>query len=257
MLLDTTIRPLYPERVIAADAGSVTLAPLGVARASPAPGGCGGQAGSRWSGRCAKRAGPGWCGRCWRGRRRPSAYGRMLDAAAFEPDPAAVGLAFSEVAVRRRWGRARRGTCPAPTATRGPVLVHGRGGPRREALRVLPALHALGLPALVISYRNDPGAASHDGRYHLGDTEWLDLEAAMAHAVAAGARRFVLVGWSMGAAIIGALLSRSALATGWRPACGTPRSWTGGPRCASRPASATSRPRSPRSPPGWPGAGSA
>ena len=35
----------------------------------------------------------------------------------------------------------------------------------------------------------------------------------MAHAVAAGARRFVLVGWSMGAAIIGALLSRSALAS--------------------------------------------
>ena len=137
----------------------------------------------------------------------------MLDAAAFEPDPAAVGLEFSEVAISTPLGTCPAWHVPGADGDTWAVLVHGRGGPRRESLRVLPALHALGLSALVVSYRNDPEApASPDGRYHLGDTEWLDVEAAMEHAVAAGARRFVLVGWSMGAAIIGALLSRSALA---------------------------------------------
>jgi uncharacterized protein len=176
VLLDTTIRPLYAERVIAADAGSVTLAPLAWATQP-------GTWGLRWAGGSAlvgpvRDAGPAGVVRpLLAGPPPPVGVRAMLDAAAFEPDPSAVGLAFD------------------------------------EALRVLPALHRLGLSALVVSYRNDPEApASPDGRYHLGDTEWLDVEAAMAHAVAAGARRFVLVGWSMGAAIIGALLSRSALA---------------------------------------------
>src|SRR6478672_2617894 len=172
-------------------------------RPSPAPGDCGGQAGSRWWGRCAKRAGP----------PPPAGARAMLDAAAFEPDPAAVGLEFSEVAISTPLGPCPAWHVPGADGDTWAVLVYGRGGPRRESLRVLPALHALGLSALVVSYRNDPEAhASPDGRYHLGDTEWLDVEAAMEHAVAAGARRFVLVGWSMGAAIIGALLSRSALA---------------------------------------------
>ena len=90
------------------------------------------------------------------------------------------------------------------------VLVHGRGGSRREALRVLPALHERGHPALVVTYRNDEGApASPDGYYHLGDTEWEDIEAAVQFARERGARRVVLFGWSMGAAIIAAMLDRS------------------------------------------------
>jgi len=212
VLLDTTIRPLYPERVIAADAGSVTLAPLAWATQP-------GTWGLRWAGGFAlvgpvREAGRAGVVRPLLAGPPPPAGARaMLDAAAFEPDPAAVGLEFSEVAISTPLGTCPAWHVPGADGDTWAVLVHGRGGPRREALRVLPALHALGLSALVVSYRNDPEApASPDGRYHLGDTEWLDVEAAMEHAAAAGARRFVLVGWSMGAAIIGALLSRSALA---------------------------------------------
>jgi alpha-beta hydrolase superfamily lysophospholipase len=90
------------------------------------------------------------------------------------------------------------------------VLVHGRGGTREECLRALPLLHRLGVPALVPSYRNDPdGPSTHGGRYHLGDTEWLDLEAAVLHAVGSGAREVLIFGWSMGGAIALQHVSRS------------------------------------------------
>jgi len=74
-------------------------------------------------------------------------------------------------------------------------------------------LHRLGFPALVVSYRNDEGAArSPGGRYHLGEAEWLDVEAAAVHAFGAGAQDVVLVGWSMGGAIALQTLSRSWVA---------------------------------------------
>jgi hypothetical protein len=56
------------------------------------------------------------------------------------------------------------------------------------------ALRSWAFPALIPSYRNDPGApGSPDGLYHLGDTEWADLEAAVDHALAAGATDVVEV----------------------------------------------------------------
>jgi alpha-beta hydrolase superfamily lysophospholipase len=93
------------------------------------------------------------------------------------------------------------------------VLVHGRGATREECLRAVPVLHRLGFTALVVSYRNDVGAArSRSGRYRLGDAEWLDVEAAVLHAVEHGARDVVLVGWSMGGAIALQMVGRSWLA---------------------------------------------
>src|SRR5690606_32796369 len=35
------------------------------------------------------------------------------------------------------------------------IQVHGRGVTRAECLRAVPVLHGLGLPVLVVSYRND------------------------------------------------------------------------------------------------------
>jgi hypothetical protein len=160
----------------------------------------------------------------------------IFDAGLYDPDPDAHGLAFTEVAVQTALGEcpawfvpagpgsaavaaAFDGAVPAGAGSAGEdpttwvITVHGRGADRRECLRVLPLLHRLGFPVLAITYRNDVEApASPDGHYHLGDTEWEDLEAAVEYARTAGAQRVVLYGWSMGAAIIGAYLDRAKMA---------------------------------------------
>ena len=83
------------------------------------------------------------------------------------------------------------------------LVVHGWGAPKAEALPMLPILHRLGLSVLVVSYRGDPGApASSDGLSHLAASEWRDLQSAAIYARNHGARRLVLVGYSMGGAIV-------------------------------------------------------
>lgn len=83
------------------------------------------------------------------------------------------------------------------------VLVHGHGATRGETLRVMPLLAELGITSLAITYRNDVGAAeSADRMHHLGAAEWEDAEAAIDYALAQGARRVVLIGWSMGGGIV-------------------------------------------------------
>ncbi|MBX9718520.1 MAG: alpha/beta hydrolase [Microbacteriaceae bacterium] len=94
------------------------------------------------------------------------------------------------------------------------VIVHGRGVTRAEGLRAVSVFRGAGYHCLLISYRNDGDAPpSHDGRYALGDEEWRDVEAAVAYARSAGARRIVLMGWSMGGATVLQCITRSPLAT--------------------------------------------
>ncbi len=130
----------------------------------------------------------------------------------------ALGLAHTDVEVASElgpmpgWLVPAAGWAPGGDAgrRRWAILVHGRGATREECLRALPVLHRIGFSCLVVSYRNDRGAPrSRGGRYHLGDHEWLDVEAAVLHAADAGAEEIVLVGWSMGAAIALQLVSRS------------------------------------------------
>jgi pimeloyl-ACP methyl ester carboxylesterase len=136
-----------------------------------------------------------------------------LETAVWDSDPRqAHGLDFSEVRVPTELGDDPAWFVPG-SGTTWVVTVHGRGGGRNEALRVMPQLHERGLPVLAVTYRNDVGApASPDGLYHLGDTEWRDVEAAIRYAQGQGATHVVLYAWSMGGAVVGQLLARSALA---------------------------------------------
>jgi uncharacterized protein len=136
---------------------------------------------------------------------------------AYEGDPRqAFGLDFEEIGVPTPLGSMPAWLVPSIPGRSGAragmwaVIVHGRGGSRAGMLRLVPILHDLGLTSLVITYRNDPGAPrAPDGLFHLGDTEWLDLEAAVHEARSRGASDVIAVGDSMGGAIVMQFLERS------------------------------------------------
>jgi uncharacterized protein len=74
-------------------------------------------------------------------------------------------------------------------------------------------VHQMGFPALAVTYRGDLGVAPDpSGYFRYGQTEWRDIEAAVRWSLAHGARRVVLVGQSMGGAIVAAFLRYSPLA---------------------------------------------
>lgn len=152
------------------------------------------------------------------------------------PDPAAMDVDWSEVSLPTLVGPApawvvRPGPDGAARPDRGAahgadsvaargadpeaartwaVHVHGIRTTRVTALRTVPAALELGWTSIVPSFRGD-GEAPWEGRAsHLGAREWADVEAALDHAVANGAERLVIVGWSMGATITHELLARSA-----------------------------------------------
>jgi uncharacterized protein len=124
-------------------------------------------------------------------------------------DPAeTMGLATSEVLVD--------GAFPAwyfpadePSTTTA-IVVHGQNGSRMDGLREVDVLHDLGMPVLVITYRNDVGAPQDPtGRLQYGATEWQDLDAAVTWATGNGADHVVLVGQSMGGGVVASFLENS------------------------------------------------
>jgi alpha-beta hydrolase superfamily lysophospholipase len=102
---------------------------------------------------------------------------------------------------------------PGPAAdpsTTWAILVHGKGGSPEEMLRLAQATTAAGLPTLSIGYRNDPDTSPDpSGRHAFGQTEWRDLDAAVAYAQAEGAEGVVLAGASMGGGIVAAYLENA------------------------------------------------
>lgn len=142
------------------------------------------------------------------------------------PDPAAMDVDWAEldlptpVGPAPAWVIRPGGPAPAAPAAAAPaaaaaattwaVHVHGIRTTRVTALRTVPAALEAGWTSIVPSFRGD-GEAPWQGRAsHLGAREWPDVEAALDHAVANGAERLVIVGWSMGATITHELLARSA-----------------------------------------------
>ena len=122
----------------------------------------------------------------------------------FYVDPAYLGFPFETVSVATAIGPAPAWLFPADGGSgRWVIQVHGRAARRLETLRAVPVFRAAGFTSLLISYRNDGEApASEDGRYGLGDTEWEDVDAAVAFAIERGATDIVLMGWSMGGATV-------------------------------------------------------
>lgn len=75
----------------------------------------------------------------------------------------------------------------------------------------MPVAVRCGYTSLVVSFRNDGEAPpSADGRYTLGQSEWRDVEASVQYAVANGATKIVLFGWSLGGAIALRVADQSA-----------------------------------------------
>ncbi|MPY68227.1 prolyl oligopeptidase family serine peptidase [Deinococcus sp. SDU3-2] len=93
------------------------------------------------------------------------------------------------------------------------IVTHGYKGLRQDALRILPTFARLGISSLTITYRNAHGAPrTRQGVYRLSAEEWEDLEAAVHYARTHGARRLLLMGFSMGGGITLAFLRYSTLA---------------------------------------------
>ncbi|MFH1329142.1 MAG: alpha/beta fold hydrolase [Actinomycetota bacterium] len=135
-----------------------------------------------------------------------------LDSFAFPNDPGVVGIDWEVVTYASGLGAAEAWFVPGERSTWA-VFVHGRGANPGEALRALPTFAAAGFPSLLITYRNDAGAPEVEGRLaRFGATEWEDLQGAVRYALDHGAEDVVLVGYSMGGAIVVSFLLRSDLA---------------------------------------------
>lgn len=94
------------------------------------------------------------------------------------------------------------------------ITVHGNGMTRLDGMTAVPVLHRLGLPILMITYRNDPKAPrSKSDILRYGLTEWQDLAAAVTYALNHGAHHVVLLGYSMGGGIVTNFLYNSPLAS--------------------------------------------
>jgi alpha-beta hydrolase superfamily lysophospholipase len=136
-----------------------------------------------------------------------------IEANVFSGNPAqALGIPFADVDAQGElgpmpaWSISGRGDTWA-------IVVHGINGTPQVGLRVVPTLHRAQLPVLMITYREDLGAPpSPDGFHHMGLTEWRDLQAAARYALDHGARRLLLVGYSMGGAIVTQFMQHSPLA---------------------------------------------
>ncbi|MGH1550962.1 alpha/beta hydrolase family protein [Leifsonia poae] len=139
--------------------------------------------------------------------------GRARISGYYYLQPEELGLEVTSVEIETDLGEAPAWIFPAPADAqdgRWVIQVHGWGASRQEGLRAVRTFHDAGFTCLLASYRNDGDAPeSIDRRYGLGGTEWRDIEAAIEYAVSHGAHSVVLMGWSMGGAVVLQTITRS------------------------------------------------
>ncbi|MDR6639414.1 alpha/beta fold hydrolase [Paenarthrobacter nitroguajacolicus] len=142
----------------------------------------------------------------------PGSLGPIVD---WTPDvffePAAVRGHYQEVDVPTEYGAAPAWLFEAANQDVWVIHIHGSWTDRSIMFRDVHAFSSLGLTSLVPTFRSDvevrpPQAESS----HLGQTEWRDVESAVSYAVAQGAKRVILSGWSMGGTMALLTAERSA-----------------------------------------------
>jgi alpha-beta hydrolase superfamily lysophospholipase len=94
------------------------------------------------------------------------------------------------------------------------IHVHGRKATCAETLRNFRQLQDLGFSQLAISHETDAKPFGLGKRKsYLGATEWRQVERAVEYAMAHGAERIVLYGWSLGGMFVNQFLERSRKTT--------------------------------------------
>ncbi len=136
-----------------------------------------------------------------------------VDAETYLGNPkVAFGIDYKQISYKGPLGSYPSWFIPG-TGTTWAITVHGNAMTLLDGMKAVPTLHSLGLPILMISYRNDPGAPeSKSDLLRYGLTEWQDLQAAVSYALSHGAQHVVLLGYSMGGGIVANFLLQSALA---------------------------------------------
>ncbi len=109
------------------------------------------------------------------------------------------------------------GACPAwlipgvERASHWAIHVHGLRVNRDSPLRGVKAAAAAGVTSLVVTYRGDgEGPEVAKDATMLGQTEWIDVDAAVRYAIENGAETITLLGWSQGAGIALRVAEKSA-----------------------------------------------
>lgn len=136
-----------------------------------------------------------------------------IDVDAYPDNPiTALGVKYTNVYYNGPLGKYPAWFIPGAKSTWA-ITVHGNGMTRLDGMKILPVLHQMGLPVLMITYRNDPGAPeSKSDTLRYGLTEWQDLQASVNYALSHGAHHVVLLGYSMGGAVVINFMYKSPLA---------------------------------------------